>query len=107
MQINNGKREMNMNKYWQKKSKVIQIKEQKTDVRYWKKELFSYQRLIIVKCLSNLWNIVFDNTKNLKDVTDEARNPYFVKPQLPEPLLTEESEWEVFRSVVMIPCMTF
>ena len=50
-------------------------------------------RLMVVKCAKTLRHRVFKYTHNLKDARNARREAYYVKPQLPEPLLTEQ--WEI------------
>ena len=51
-------------------------------------------RPMVVKCKSSLWKRVFGFMKNLKDLKNSLNDSFFVKPQLPEPLLTQKMERE-------------
>ena len=57
-------------------------------------------RLMVVRCKFELRERIFSYTKNLKDVTNASGDGFYVKPQLPEPLLTQKRERdERFRSI--------
>ena len=47
-------------------------------------------RTMVVRCTQKLRDRIFDYTKNLKDVKNSNGDYYNVKPQLPEPLLSEK-----------------
>ena len=51
-------------------------------------------RPMVVRCKLSLRKCIFAFTKHLKDVTNELKDPYYVKVQLPEPLLTQKIERE-------------
>ena len=50
-------------------------------------------RLMVVRCMFALRERIFKFTQNLKNVTSNG-DYYYVKPQLPEPLLSEKNERE-------------
>ena len=51
-------------------------------------------RPMVVRCKSSLRQRVFEYTKHLKDEKNELNDFYYIKLQLPEPLLTEKIERE-------------
>ena len=57
-------------------------------------------RTVVVRCVFALRDRVFQFTKNLKDITNEQGDSYFVNPQLPEPLAVERRDREEqYRSI--------
>ena len=51
-------------------------------------------RIMVVRCATTLRARIFDFTKNLKDVVNEAGDKFFVNQQLPEPLSSQKKERE-------------
>ena len=49
-------------------------------------------RSMLVRCKFELRDRIFKFTKQLKDQHNELGDPYFVRQQLPEPLLSEKME---------------
>ena len=58
------------------------------------KKLGAKPRLMVVKCTDVLRQRIFKYTSNLKGKTNSNGDPYFVSPQLPEPLNTQKKERE-------------
>ena len=51
-------------------------------------------RLMVVRCAQSLKDRIFQYTSNLKGKTNDQKDYYFVKSQLPEPLLPQKIERE-------------
>ena len=51
-------------------------------------------RAMIVRCAMSLRERIFKFTRNLKDITNDIGEQYYVNVQLPEPLATEKRECE-------------
>ena len=56
---------------------------------------------IVARCSHKLRSTVFSYTKNLKDVTNDSGDKYYVNAQLPEPMATEKRERDQqYRSIM-------
>ena len=51
-------------------------------------------RPMVVRCSLELRRTIFNHTSRLKNITNDNNQPFYVKPQLPEPLLSEKKERE-------------
>ena len=72
------------------------------------KKLKDKTRMMVVRCSHKLREIMFQNTANLKNVKNADGNPYYISPQLPEPLNTEKRERDehlraIHKSNALIP----
>ena len=64
------------------------------------KKIGQKPRPMVVRCEYTLKQEVFKYSKNLKDLTTDQGDRYYIKPQLPEPLYTEKQEREKqFRAI--------
>ena len=60
----------------------------------WAKKSTVKPRPVVVRCTHGLRSKIFGFTKNLKGLKNDLNDNFSVRPQLPEPLLTEKRERE-------------